>query len=631
MKAKNNPPRNFDELEQLYKNNQPQDEVSDFQTVWKTISPQVTNKTRANTLLPRFGYAFALACICAIVAGTLFLITPSDFEKQTAALAIPVKGQTFVQKPGSSQWIKLNNNSQLLAGSRIKTTGTAECLIHFYDKGVIQLFADTAIRLDKIKTSNAFTLYVTLEQGGVTAQLRHLASQEHFEIKTSEWTVSAVGTRFFCGFKPDGSYQAAVYEGIIELKPTGQVNKSPLRLKEGEEITLDKKVFTRADQGELPVKLVQPLKSAELVRKNTLTENSIQTHPQKFQNLPASDYIQPQEGKSEYTFHKLDAFPAFDLAQEIVSSKGKIVCLALDKVILYQPLNSKVTVIPIEVSADKLAAPAIDDNRIITITKTGELMVRNLSGKAIWTASRLGSLVFDSAPAASDGIIILQTVENGLSIYQWNGNQYLNIPLGLNTRDLSFYSGPLILDGGKQAVFADEDGTIYGFDTVEKKIKYSTNLNLGRIIEPLWGNTAIAGTFYQKQNFIMAFQPSNGKMLWKFSDNGLSTAERKAYLSPDALFIQATGNDGDWIYALNPQNGLLKKKIKVQDRVVACALFQDKLVYLTKSRELHRFDGAQDQRIGTISLNYSLKSIAAVDQELLFFTDKGLILMRVIR
>ncbi len=153
-------------------------------------------------------------------------LTQSLVIIQRIATASEIAGDVFAQKRGQSDFVPMQKDTPVLAGTVLKTGATGGVTLNWADGSRIRMAPNTKLRVRKCNintSSRASTSLFELDAGKIWIRvLELLGERSKFEIRTPTATAGVRGTVFSVEVDPTGGMKVEVFKGAVEVAGGGQ-------------------------------------------------------------------------------------------------------------------------------------------------------------------------------------------------------------------------------------------------------------------------------------------------------------------------------------------------------------------------------------------------------------------------
>jgi hypothetical protein len=134
-------------------------------------------------------------------------------------------GNVFIMKPGSNQWVKAEEGTNLEVDYKLKTEVSSQATVSFFDGSTIELEGETEITLSQLgfdEDSSRVNIHLRQELGQTISRIKKLAdSESRYEVETPAAVAAVRGTIMLVKVNPDGSTVVGNIEGLVSVIAQG--------------------------------------------------------------------------------------------------------------------------------------------------------------------------------------------------------------------------------------------------------------------------------------------------------------------------------------------------------------------------------------------------------------------------
>lgn len=170
--------------------------------------------------------ALLLVGVLALFIFLAVAMTQSLMIVQRIATVSGIVGPVWVKKPAEADFRPLVADTQVLAGTRIRTGPGGEVTLNWVDGTRVRLAPDSELQVRKCSLNTrtqATTTLFDLSAGKIWVRvLQLLGERSKFEIRTPTATAGVRGTVFSVAVDPTGKMEVEVFEGAVAISGAGR-------------------------------------------------------------------------------------------------------------------------------------------------------------------------------------------------------------------------------------------------------------------------------------------------------------------------------------------------------------------------------------------------------------------------
>ncbi len=262
--------------------------------------------------------------------------------------------------------------------------------------------------------------------------------------------------------------------------------------------------------------------------------------------------------------------------------KDRIFAVSSDRLIIYS-LDGKLYK-NIKVGENvQLTKIALAKDMIVVGADSKGIYTYSFDGKLLWKNENVGGQKFGGHPVVYKDKIYVTSFEQGISILNLKGEVIDTIVV-----PSQIYSSPLILKGGKQLIYALENGNIVCYDIEGKKVLWSRSYE-DRILYPLVGNEEVVIVLIRNNGVVKAYSTLDGSKKWELSIPELQKTDIDPVYHNGYVILGKSG-ENSIISIVNATSGKLVNSFKFTERVSHPYLWGDNLFFGTASGKVYAYD-----------------------------------------